>query len=166
MKDSSLFLKISAVINAFSFVPGLIMAFLHLTFSVVFLSRVGLLSAPGTINSMNQQNFILAAPLGFFGGYLLAAIISISASVLILKHSKWTHAIAAFLLLFPTCLLGIVIIIDILVIIFWHMSKLPDITDVFSMYVGFLLSIIIAFIQFCYHVYLAQLLRMKGAGWY
>ena len=159
-KDNSFFLKICATINVFSFIPGLIMGFLHLAFSIVFLSRDGL-------GTNGQFNYIRFAPMWFFIGYLLAAILSIIASLLILKHNKWTHSVAAFLLLFPTCLLGMIVVVDILVIIFWHLNDfgagLPYVPE---MHVGAIVAISIAFIQFWYHVFLAQLLRMKGAGWY
>ena len=136
------------------------MGFLHLAFSVVFLSRDGL-------GSDDQFNYIRFAPMWFFVGYLVAAVLSTTASLLILKHNKWTHSVAAFLLLFPTCLLGMIVVVDILVIIFWHLNDfgagLPYVPE---MHVAAIVAISVAFIQFWYHVFLAQLLRMKGAGWY
>ena len=85
LKTGSILLNICATINVFSFIPGLIMAFLHLAFSIVFLSQDGL-------GSDKQYNYLITSPLFFFIGYLLAALISTTASVLILKHSKWTHS--------------------------------------------------------------------------
>ena len=156
LKTGNLFLSICATINVFSFIPGLIMAFLHLAFSIVFLSE-----------SDQQHNYLITAPLFYFLGYLTAAITSTTASVLIIKYSKWTHSIAGFLLIFPTCLLGMISVIDIVLIILWYNaefgSELPYVAD---MYVAAIVSLCLVFIQFWYHIFLTQLLRMKGAGWY
>ncbi|KAI6657357.1 hypothetical protein LOD99_105 [Oopsacas minuta] len=139
------------------------MGFLHLAFSIVFLAQSGL----GSTLAFQQTNYIITAPMFFLVGYLLAAIISIIASVLILKHDRMTHCIAGSLFLFPTCLLGMIIVIDILVIIFWNSNDFGEtLPYVFGMYVAAIVAIFLAFIQFWYHVFLTQLLRMKGARWY
>ena len=136
------------------------MGFLHLAFSIVLLSGYGL-------GSDYQINYIRMAPMWFFIGYLVAAIVSTIASLLILKHDKRTHSIAGFLLLFPTCILGIIVIVDIVVVLFWRLNDFGQgLPNVPAMYVAAIVAICVAFIQFWYHVFLAQLLRMKGAGWY
>ena len=160
LKTGSILLNICATINVFSFIPGLIMAFLHLAFSIVFLSQDGL-------GSDKQYNYLITSPLFFFIGYLLAALISTTASVLILKHSKWTHSLAGFLFIFPTCLLGMIAVIDILHIILWYGAEFGDgLAYVSDMYVASIVTLCLVFIQFWYHIFLTQLLRMKGAGWY
>ena len=160
LKSGSIFLSICATINVFSFIPGLIMAFLHLAFSIVFLSLDGL-------GADQQNNFLITSPLFFFIGYLIAAIISTTASVLIIKYTKLTHSIAGFLLIFPTCLLGMLAVIDILHIILWYNAEFGDgLPYVADMYVAAIVTLCLVFIQFWYHIFLTQLLRMKGAGWY